>query len=117
MFSSFGLPSTLLEACFVCSFVVKSVAQCRTAPRPDSLSSILHPRSSVSVLVAAPAALDLCGEYSFTANPEEPFFGLSFCLRHFLAQRVKKTSRERLAVQLHCPLRLDPCFRISFLFI
>ena len=29
------------------SFVVKSVAQCRTSPRLDSLSSILHPRSSL----------------------------------------------------------------------
>src|SRR4030095_15046891 len=41
----------------------------------------------------------------------------SLRLRHFLAEGVKKTGRERFAVQLHCTLGLDPCFRISFLFV
>ena len=38
---NFGFPSAFVLR------VVKSVAQCQISPRPDSPSSILHPRSSV----------------------------------------------------------------------
>src|SRR5215831_13136500 len=41
----------------------------------------------------------------------------SLCLRHFLFERVKKTSGERFAVQLHGSLGFHPSFGISLLFI
>src|SRR5262245_19692909 len=86
--------AALLRSCFVCL--------------PISLSSILHPRSSIldlpsSTLAPYSTALLLCDK--------------SLRLRHFLFERVKKTSRKRFAVQLHGSLGFHPRFGISLLFI
>ena len=43
------------------------------SPRPDSLSSILHPRPFISVLVAV-LPRPVSGEYSFTINLESSYF-------------------------------------------